>query len=574
MALDSLYLQQLSKELKSLLRNSRVEKISQPHPLDAVLSLRTAQKNYQLFISAHPQYARINLTTKNQENPLKPPAFCMLLRKYLENARLLEINQPDFERIIQLYFQTVYPIDGISQIILVCELMGKHSNLILINRQNNQILGAAKILTSENNRYREITSGSPYTCPPKKTNPLSHPKLHELLQKAEGTLREALQHNFSGMSPQIIQEIFYRCSFSLEQPLPLNNEQINILEQIWQKIFTETEEKPLLYLTDNEEILDYSYLKLHHLNTAKTKIFPDGSQLLAFYYEQKQQKDYLKQKKKDLTLLLQRELNRCRKKATLQKKDLAKAKNAEIYRLKGELLLANLGQIKKGAKAVALNDYYTGQPLEIALNPEISPSANAQSYFKKYSKIKNSIKHLTEQIKLAASEEKYLESLLLNLEQAENQNDIDLLRSELEEENYLKSKLKNKSKKKLLIKPLSFISSDNFTILVGKNNKENDQLTLKTAKSHDLWLHVKDIPGSHVIIRCNTDIPQSTLTEAAELAAYYSKSRYSSNVPVDYTLKKYVKKPAGAKPGMVIYTEQKTLFVTPNEDKIAKLRKK
>ena len=572
MALDSLYLQQLSKELKSLLRNSRVEKISQPHPLDAVLSLRTAQKSYRLFISAHPQYARINLTAKNQENPLKPPAFCMLLRKYLENARLLEINQPDFERIIRLYFQTVYPIDGISQIILVCELMGKHSNLILINRQNNQILGAAKILTSESNRYREIASGSPYVCPPKKTNPLSC-RPSELL-KAEGTLKEALQQNFSGMSPQIIQEIFYRCSFSLEQPLPLNDEQINSLEEVWQKIFTAAEEKPLLYLTDNGEILDYSYLKLEHLKAAETKAFPDGSQLLAFYYEQKQQADYLKQKKKDLTLLLQRELNRCRKKAALQKKDLAKAENAETYRIKGELLFANLGQIKKGARSVALNDYYTNQVLEIALNPEISPSANAQGYFKKYNKVKSSIKHLTEQLKLTAEEEEYLEGLLLNLEQAENQNDIDLLRSELEEENYLKVKQKNKSKKKLVINPLSFISSDGFIILVGKNNKENDQLTLKTAKSHDLWLHVKDIPGSHVIVRCNDKIPQTTLTEAAELAAYYSKSRYSSNVPVDYTLKKYVKKPTGAKPGMVIYTEQKTLFVTPNEEKIALLRKK
>lgn len=590
MALDSLFLSGLNIELRKKLRNGKIDKIYQPQPLDIVLSMRQNQDNYRLIISAHPQYARAHLTQREYENPLTPPSFCMLLRKYLENSRLIDIEQPNFERILRFYFQTIYPIDGISQLVLVVEIMGKHSNIILLNRQNSTILGAIKILNQQVNRFREIYPGIKYTAPPDKNkiNPLEVTESQfiakvssELLQ---GNLNQTLMENFTGFSPLLTKEIIYRAGLKPDIASPLSSQQLGVLWDSFVNILgslkSEKLEPSLFIKKESNQVVDFSLIELQQFESYSKKAFPSPSTLLDYYYGQKQSHDYLQQKKKELISVVQRELKRCLKKQSLQEKDLAKAQKAEIFKVKGELILANLYQINKGESLLKTTNYYEADnpEVEIELDPKLTPSTNAQAYFKKYNKAKNSLIYLKEQMKINQEEKDYLEAVLASLERIEEVRDLALIREELQEEKYLRVKptgKKNKVKNaKLLPQPLKFISSDGLEILVGKNNKENDYLTLKLAHSQDLWLHVKDIPGSHVVIRTNNNnnIPEQTLVEAAHLAAYYSKAKSSGQVPIDYTRKKYVKKPNGAKPGMVIYQEQKTLFITPNQQLIEKLK--
>lgn len=582
MALDSLFLSALSRELKTKIRNSKVDKIHQPNSLNIVLNLRQNQENYRLLLSAHPNYSRIHLTEKVYDNPATPPAFCMLLRKYLENSRLVEVEQPGFERILRLYFQTIYPIDGVTQVVLVIEIMGKHSNIILLNRQKSTILGAVKIINQEVNRYREIYPGLKYITPPSKgkINPLEITEAQFIARVNSALLQEnfvqVLIDNFVGLSPLLAREIIYRAHLQNQLPTSLSSQQLQDLWSIFSNLLPNLQPedtKPTLFIDkDSKKVLDFSMIDLEQFPESLKQTFLSPSLLLDYYYGNKQTQDYLSQKKRDLSSLVERELKRCLKKKALQEKDLIKAKKAEIFKIKGELVLANLYQIKKGLSKVTVINYYDSQAeeIDIELNPQLAPSENAQAYFKKYNKAKNSLKYLDEQLTKVKEEQDYLTAVILSIEQANHPKDLDLIREELEEQRYLKTKLstkKNRTKNKGTVpKPLRFISSDGLEIFVGKNNKENDYLTLKLAHSQDIWLHVKDIPGSHVIIKLENKnvIPEQALLEAAHLAAYYSKARNSSQVPVDYTRKKNVKKPTGAKPGMVIYEEQKTLFITPD----------
>lgn len=584
MALDSLFLNSLQIELKRKLRNSKVEKIYQPHSLDIILHLRLNQENYKLLLSAHPQYARIHLTEKDYENPAVPPAFCMLLRKYLENSRLIEVEQPNFERILRLYFQTIYPIDGVSQVILVIEIMGKHSNIILLNRQNNLILGAIKIVNQDINRYREISPGVKYINPPgkNKINPLGMTETQFIAkinsQLLKNDLTQILMDNFVGLSPLLTKEIIQRANLKNQLSASLSSQQLKDLWSAFSLILSASypeQNLPTLF-KKKDQVLDFSLGNLQEFAGSCQETFPSPSLLLDNYYGSKQNQDYLRQKKKIILSVVERELKRCIKKQVLQNKDLAKAEKSEVYKIKGELILANLYQIKKGdCKLKTLNYYEPEAPeIEIELNPLLSPTENAQAYFKKYTKAKNSLFYLQEQLGKAIEEKIYLEGVLVSIQQAEGVKELELIQEELEEENYLHTKQMGKKKKiknrQALPKPLKFISSEGLEILVGKNNKENDYLTMKLAHSQDLWLHVKDIPGSHVIVKLESKniLPEQTLEEAAHLAAYYSKARNSSQVPVDFTKKKNVKKPSGSKPGMVIYEEHKTIFVTPNQELI------
>jgi len=567
MALDSLFLSALHLELKRKLRNSRVEKIYQPHSSDIVLHLRNNQENYQLLLSAHPQYARIHLTEKHYDHPSVPPAFCMLLRKYLENSRLIEIEQPDFERILRLYFQTFYPIDGISQVILVIEIMGKHSNIIFLNRQNNLILGAVKIISQEINRYREIYPGLKYLAPPgkNKLNPWEISK-NQLLAKTNSQplgqeLSQILMDSFIGLSPLLAKEIVYRAGVSPDKLW-------SVFSHFFSPSYLATNQPTLLL--EKSQVLDFFLGELEHLLHSESSTFSSPSALLDYYYGNKQTQDYLRQKKRELSSLVERELKRCCKKKGLQEKDLVKAEKAEIFKIKGELILANLYQLSKGDSFLTVANYYDpeGKEIAIELDPRLSPSENAQAFFKKYTKARNSQSYLQEQLGKTAEEADYLEGVLLSIEEAGIVKDLELIKGELEEEKYLLSKKPAKKNKIPLPQPLSFSSSDGLEILVGKNNRENDYLTLKLAHSQDIWLHVKDLPGSHVIIRLENKqvLPETTLQEAARLAAYYSKARSSSQVPVDYTKRKNIKKPSGAKPGMIIYEEQQTIYVTPDKE--------
>lgn len=582
MALDSLLVSGINLELRRKLRNSKIEKIYQPHPLDLLLHLRQNQENYQLFLSAHPQYARVHLTEREYENPLTPPSFCMLLRKYLENSRLIEIEQPGFERIMRFYFQAIYPIDGILQLILVVEMMGKHSNIILLNRQNSIILGATKLFTEENNRFRQIYPGQKYITPPS-NNKLDPRTINEkqFLAKITANLLEknigqVMLDSFQGFSPLLVKEILLKADVEKD----MNNLSAQQLKSIWQNMnfffqtsFLENAQATLFY--NQEKAIDFSLTPLTQFATLEQQKFSTISELLDYYYGQKQQHDYLQQRKRELSSIVEREIKRCSKKILLQTKDLTKAENAHLLQIKGELILANLYQIKKGDSSFQTKNYYQPEEekIEISLDTLLTPVENAQNYFKKYSKAKNSLKYLQEQITKAEEEKSYLEAVLLSIEVAEKVTQLEIIKDELEEEHYLTKKKSSKKKKKSLPQPLQFLSHDGWEIIVGRNNKENDYVTLKLARNNDLWLHVKDIPGSHVIIkRQDKSLPEQTLQEAAVLAAYYSKAKNSSQVPVDYTIKKNVKKPSGAKPGMVIYQEQKTIYVTPTEEEIKKLK--
>lgn len=584
MPLDSLFLNGINLDLRRKIRNSKIDKIYQPHPLDIIFYLRQNQDNFRLFLSAHPQYARIHLSTRDYENPITPPAFCMLLRKYLENSRLVDLEQPNFERVIRLYFQALYPIDGISQLVLVIEIMGKHSNIILLNRQNSIILGAVKILNQQENRFREIFPGLKYIAPPNrnKVNPLEcqEEEFTERInsQLPENTLLQALLDSFVGLSPLMVKEILYRAELPHDTN-SLSPQQLRDLWQIFSKIYCSSyieSSSPILFI-DQGKVVNFSLGPLKQYQNLESSFFNDPSSLLDLYYGQRQIQDHLNQKKRELISLVEREIKRCSKKLSLQEQDLKKAEKAEIYKIKGELILANLYQLGKGQNTLKVKNYYhpSQEEIEIELDPKYSPTTNAQIFFKKYHKAKNSVLFLEEQITKGKEEENYLEGILFSLEAVENVKELDAIKEELQEEKYLKEKKNSKTKsKKSVPSPLKFLSSDGLEILVGRNNKENDYLTLKLANNNDFWLHVKDIPGSHVIIRTNKlKLPDKTLEEAAILAAYFSKAKNSAQIPVDYTLKKHVKKPSGAKPGMVIYQEQKTLYVTPHENIIKTLKK-
>ena len=561
MSFDGIFTHLMKQELNSQLSGGRISKIHQPYDNELMLVIRSQGKNHTLLLSAHPTYARVQITQIQYSNPSTPPNFCMVIRKYLDGSILEKIEQLENDRILNFYFSSRNELGDLENIILSIELMGRHSNIILYNQNSMKIIDAIKHIGTSVNSYRTILPGMDYIAPPTqdKLNPfdVSEHKLFEIIKTTENLDTAFIQTTFQGIGKDTAKELVYQLNLNPKEKI-----------KSWYYFFNqlETTIKPTLTITNGKE--QFSPIPFVTLGDENT-FYDSLSSLLDGFYEGKAERDRVKQQAGELFRKIKNDQVKISKKIEKLEKSLVDADHAEIFRIKGELLTTFLHEVPRGVKSVTLNNYYEeNEPIEIALNEAITPNQNAQKYFQRYQKLKNSVKVVIEQLEKAKYELLYLQSIESQLEIAAPK-DIELIKEELIAEKYIKDKQKKKKAKQKKSEPETFTSSTGIKILVGKNNLQNDQLTLKTASKTDIWLHAKDIPGSHVIIK-SKEPDETTLTEAAHLAAFYSKYRLSSQVPVDYVQVKHVKKPNGAKPGYVIYENQQTLFVTPDKELIEK----
>ncbi len=567
MAFDGLFTKAMTEELNEALMGGRVNKIHQPFKNETIMVIRARGKNNKLLLSAHPSYARVQLTETIHDNPSEPPLFCVMMRKHLDGAILENIRQFGLDRTICFEFKGKNEIGDISYKNLYVEIMGRHSNIILVDKEKGTIIDSIKHVPSALNSYRTILPGAPYVEPPaqNKQNPLAA-DAQAVLRAVDfnaGKISKQLVSSFEGMSPLISNEITARAGLANKETLPPAF--LAVMEPLKQGAYSplliETGEKSYFYMID-----------LPHLSGERIK-FNSLSSLLDRYYFGKAERDRVRQQANDLERLIGNELQKNRSKIHKLERTLQEAENAGEYQRLGELLTANLYAVKKGMNKIDVLNYYdeNAGTITIALDPQKSPADNAQKYFSRYQKAKHALVVVQEQIEKTKNEILYFEALMQQLESA-SPRDIEEIREELAEEGYIKAR--HVKKKKKTDKPVieEYIASDGTLIHAGKNNRQNDYLTNKFARRDDIWLHTKDIPGSHVVIR--SDAPSNeTILEAAMIAAYYSKAKESSSVPVDYTKVRYVKKPSGAKPGFVIYDNQHTVYVTPDEGKVMAMKK-
>lgn len=568
MSFDGVFTYAVVNELQQALEGGRITKIHQPAVYELVLQIRSHGRNYKLLLSAHPSYARVHLTNETYDNPAEPPMFCMLLRKHLEGSIIEAIRQVGFDRIVIIETKGRDEIGDIHTKQLIAEIMGRHSNIILVDKETNTIIDSIKHLSPSVNRYRTVLPGHEYIAPPShgKINPLEATE-ETVVKKIDfhaGKLADQLVATFSGISPLFAKEAVFRAGLANRATLPKSF--VSLMDEVRAHRFA-----PAMYTNGEKEW--FYVLPLAHLQ-AEAKPFATPSELLDRFYFGKAERDRVKQQAHDLERFIVNEKAKNEKKLVKLQQTLEEAKQAEQYRLYGELLTANLYAVERGMKEIEVVNYYdeNGATITIPLDPQKSPSENAQNYFQKYQKAKNSLNIVQEQIERTNEEIAYFDTLLQQLETAAPK-DVEEIREELIEQGYLRARATKQSKKQKqrAIELERYIASDGTEILVGKNNKQNDYLTNKLARKDEIWLHTKDIPGSHVVIRSKNPSEQ-TILEAANLAAYFSKARQSSSVPVDYTRIRYVKKPSGAKPGFVIYENEQTLYVTPDEELVRAMK--
>ncbi|WP_163653947.1 NFACT RNA binding domain-containing protein [Listeria sp. PSOL-1] len=568
MAFDAMFLKAMTKEVKHSAESGRIMKIHQPFSNELILHIRKNRENKRLFISAHPSYARIQWTSDIPENPAEPPMFCMLLRKYLEGGIIESIRQIENERIL------IFTIRGKDDIgenrfsELYVEIMGRHSNIILVDREKETIVDCIKHVPAFQNTYRTLLPGARYILPPAidKLNPFTTTEemLFTEIQLENGKVTKQLVQKFAGFSPLIAEEILTRTE--VLNPPSLKNAFFSVVKEL--KQYSEKTPSPTLFMYKEKEDYYFMPLQLGTKKIQKTTL----SELLDSFYLGKARRDRVHQIAHDLEKLLTNELAKNLNKIEKLKNTRIESEKADDYRIKGDLLTANLYQISKKMDKVTVENFYdeNSPKITISLDTRKTPSENAQSYFSRYQKLRNAVGYVNEQITQTKAEIKYIESVQSGLETA-SPEDVEEIRQELAEQGYIRFKSKIKRKKNSVPHLEKYQSTTGLTILVGKNNKQNDYLTNKLAKNNEMWFHVKDLPGSHVVMK-GPNPDEESISQAAMLAAYFSKARLSASVPVDATLIKYVKKPSGAKPGYVIYDHQTTYFVTPDEALVAQLK--
>lgn len=569
MSFDGIMTRAVTHDLQQILESGRIVKIHQPYKTELIFTIRANGKNYSLLFSANSSFARFHLTNEKYENPKEPPMFCMLLRKHLEGSLLEKIEQKGLERIITFSFRGRNELGDVSYKKLIIELMGRHSNILLVDTEKNTILDSIKHVPPSVSSYRTVLPGQPYKEPPHqdKENPLNMDEetLKRKLNFHQGKMSQQLIDTFSGLSPQVVEEILYRAKFANVETIPPTF--IQTLTPVKNHEYV-----PELISDKTGEA--FTVIPLTHKEGTR-KSFASVHELLDRYFYGKAERDRVKQQAHDLERMLRNEYNKNKKKIKKLEKTLTDADKAKKQQRYGELVTAHMHLINNGDHEVEVIDYYDPdqKTVVIPLDPRKTPSENAQQYFKKYHKLKNSVAVVKDQINKAVEEMTYLDQVIQQIESA-SPSDIEDIREELQDEGYLKKRAATKKKKKNDKPQLEkYLSSEGIEIYVGKNNKQNEYLTNRLARQNDTWLHTKDIPGSHVVIRSDT-FNETTLHEAANLAAYFSKARNSGQVPVDYTLIRHVKKPSGAKPGYVIYDNQATLYATPDEDLVLTLKQK
>ena len=550
MSFDGFFLHHMVEELRRELVNGRIQKINQPFEQELVLQIRSNRQSHRLLLSAHPVFGRIQLTQTTFENPAQPSTFIMVLRKYLQGALIESIEQVENDRIVEMTVSNKNEIGDHIQATLIIEIMGKHSNILLVDKSSHKILEVIKHVGFSQNSYRTLLPGSTYIAPPstESLNPftIKDEKLFEILQTQETTAKN-LQSLFQGLGRDTANELE---SILVSDKLSTFR---NFFNQETKPCLTETSFSPVPFANQVGEP------------------FTSLSDLLDTYYKDKAERDRVKQQASELIRRVENELQKNRHKLQKQEKELLATDNAEEFRQKGELLTTFLHQVPNDQDQVILDNYYTNQPITIALDKALTPNQNAQRYFKRYQKLKEAVKYLTDLIEETKATILYLESVETVLNQA-GLEEIAEIREELIQTGFIRRRQREKIQKRK--KPEQYLASDGKTIIyVGRNNLQNEELTFKIARKEELWFHAKDIPGSHVVISGNLDPSDEVKTDAAELAAYFSQGRLSNLVQVDMIEVKKLNKPTGGKPGFVTYTGQKTLRVTPDPEKIASMKK-
>ena len=579
MPLDAICLSAVVGEIRPQLIGSRIEKIQQPSRDQIVLLLRGSRR---LLLNAGANQPRIHMTAQLRDNPAQPPMFCMLLRKYIGGGRIVEVEQAPLERVVTLTIDAMDELGEMSRYRLVLECMGRHSNLILV-APDGHVIDCMRRVDFEMSQQRQVLPGLYYRLPPaqEKMSPLSVERedFQRLLSRcpAETQLDRWLLDTFTAISPLVAREIVFCACGSTDSRIEEEKGRLWDALHAWQQHVADGNMTPQLLLKADKPT-DFTYLPVQQYGDyVQCREEESFSVLLDHFYEGREQAERVRQKGQDLLKTVTNARDRVRRKIALQEKEYAQTQDRDRLRICGELITANLYRMERGASKVTVENYYDPDcpGMEIRLDPRLSPQENAAKYFKQYNKAKTAEKMLTEQLQRGREELSYLESVLHQLNQAEAEQDFNDIRAELTDGGYIRSRGKKQPGFQRASKPREFLSSAGLRILVGRSNKQNDQLTCKTAGPRDIWLHTQKIHGSHVILCTDgAEADERSLHEAAVLAAFYSQGRDGGKVPVDYTPARYVKKPAGAKPGMVIYTAYQTMYVAPDAELVKKLHVK
>ncbi|WP_069998183.1 Rqc2 family fibronectin-binding protein [Cellulosilyticum sp. I15G10I2] len=584
MALDGIVLANIVHELDTLLVNGRIDKIYQIEKEDILLSIRNNSTSYKLLLTANSNYPRLHLSTLAKNPSLEPPMFCMMLRKHLSGGRILKIEQPHFERIVKLHIEATNELGDKEVKYLIIEIMGRHSNIMLV-RPDGILLDSIKHISADKSSVRQVLPNKLYSYPPQqgKLNPLETTKdcFIECIRSKNMPLFKCIYLSYSGLSPLIANEICLSAKVDAELIGNTADENTCLnLYEAFDKVISRVRTNsfdPSLFLNTEELPIDFYSMILDLYSLYTLKHFSSVSELVEGYYYEKNSRFNIAQKTTDIKKLLHTFIDRAVRKKHIQQKALADSQNKDLYKIYGELLTAYSHQVPPQSKSFVTTNYYEEpyDEITIPLDEKLNAIQNAQYYFKLYSKAKRTEIAAAQQLDQIEEDLKYLDSVLLSLDLLETKEDIAQLRAELVAMGYLKKRkgISKKQASKKTLPYLHFKSASGHDIYVGKNNYQNDELTMKFAKATDLWLHIKDGPGSHVIVKLehNTAVDDLTLEQAASLAAFYSSGRLSSHVPIDYTLRKNVKKIPNAKPGMVIYNHFKTIYVTPVESEVKRL---
>ncbi len=581
MAIDGAFLYAIKNELSQFI-GGRVDKIAQPSREELIITIRASGGNKKVIMSASANTARVHLTTATVENPKVPPMFCMLMRKHLGSAKLLGIRQDGLERILYFDFEAMNEIGDMVTLTLAVEIMGRYSNVILINSEG-RVIDSIKRVDAEMSRERLILPGIRYEYPQRDDRisilTATKEEIREKLYSVRNDdLAKCLVRTFEGIAPLFARECVYNCH---DGDILRDDITDGIFDRLVEYIFTVREKmlggkNDFTVLIDKDNALkDFSFADIKQYGELMTvRHFETAGETLDYFYSERDNFSRMKQRSADMLKLLANTSERISRKLAIQKSELMECAKKDELKMKGDLINANIYRIEKGAENIELENYYDeNKPVKIKMDTRLSPSQNAQKYYAEYRKAVTAEKMLADLISKGEQEPVYIASVFDALTRSVTEAEILELREELTEQGYIRRRgAKQKAGKSL--PPLEFTSSDGYRILVGRNNRQNDTLTLKTADKTDIWLHTKDIPGSHVIIFTGgTTPPDETIREAAVLAAYHSKAKTSAQVPVDYVEVRYVKKPSGSKPGMVIFTNNRTLYVTPDGELAERLKK-
>ncbi len=580
MAFDGAFLRHVKTEIESIALNSRIEKIYQPNSEEFIFSLRSRGGVHKLLISSRANSSRIHFTSHIPENPDIPPMLCMLFRKKLHSARLINVRQPELERVLFLDFEVINELGDKTVNTVVCEIMGKYSNVILINNKGI-IVDALKRVDFDMSRKRQIMPGMKYNLPPKqlKLNILKN-NSGEIIEKISSdysteNLSKAFLDCMQGISPIVCGTLSKKVALNDESFSALNLRQIDKLKGELDdlcKTIRECHGRPFMVMRNKP--LDFTFINIKQISDdCLIKEYSSFSELLDDFYTQKDTIDRMRVKSQNLNRTVASILSRLKRKVKAQNEEIACGKDKENYKTLGDLINANIYSIEKGAKEIVVENFFEESlpKIKIKLDPSKSAAINAQKYYKDYKKAKTAQQVLKKEIIKANDEIKYIESIQDAINRAETETELSEIKKELVNQGYIKDKKKTKVKDKKLL-PIEYVLENDYRVLVGRNNIQNDKLTTKIANKNDLWFHVKDMPGSHTILISNgKNVSDELIKNVATIAAFYSRARESSNVAVDYTIIKNVKKPNGAKPGMVVYDNYKTIFVTPNNEFIDNL---